>query len=525
MAIIYSSDPHKRQKNPIKGMEGLQALMAQLQQEDAYQELAAAEEESSAEKEHASFNTKGNPSFRVISTFAYLIGVEKRIFEHPNEPPQLPVYEEMDKERDARIVRNLCRIRTAMTKHYKAIATAFWQDMKNIGSLPELIPVDAVEELGQDGVRLYKSKPNIEQYMINIHLELSNRLNQTARFFPEWIKWDYIRPLFLVPKGNTQPGQKQAGDEYNKDRSRYPYQVFLNWRAYAHSSTNLGNILYNDEKFVLPLYEHNEDRFLNMSLVRGTHQHTMEDLAGMLDKCRRVMVVVDCENSDAVKLSAVFSTLTEEQMGRIVKIIFFDSERTTAQWSTLVEKLLREVQAGIRQGDYDPWTVEHQIVPRINMAKSNVDTTLVAQTMKAVYTEHYDGVMLVSSDSDFVAMVKALDHVRFLVMLESEKTAAATLDELILHETPYCLMDDFCTAASYSIKTSTLIYHLQAELDQMLSLDGIRLNLHGLMDHVLYSTWIEMTPGEKKNFYERYLQKLRLTIQPNGEARLVIDRG
>ena len=520
-----AQEKQKSQGDQLIGLEGLEKLKDQLQAKGNDQESPHALSEGGHDKPYAKFNTQGNPSFEVISTFAYLIGVNKQVFDHPHEPPQLTRYEELDREADARIIRNLCRIRTSMTKHFRAISQEFFTNLKNIDTLPAMIPSDAVQGLWADGLMLYKSPPTMDAYMQLIHRELTNRIHTVKRFFPDWLKWDYVKPLFLISKGDTPAGQKKAGDAYNADRSRYPYQVFLNWDAYAATQENQGNILYNDEKFVLPLYQRNKDRFLQLSHVRGTHAHTMENLSGMLEKCTRVMVAVDCENSDAIKLSAVFNTLSEAQMSKIEKVIFYDSEQTTAQWSTLVEKLLREVQATVRQGNYNPWTVSHQIVPRINIAKSAVDTTMVAYTMKAVYTEGFDGVILVSSDSDFVPLIKALEHVHFLVLLETEKTAMATLDQLLLNQTPFCLMDDFCTSASYSIKTSTIIHRLQGELDQLLSPSGDMLNLRTLLDNALYSTWVEMTPSEKKDFYNRYLQKLRLTIDGDGNARLLIDRG
>lgn len=56
-----------------------------------------------------------------------------------------------------------------------------------------------------------------------------------------------------------------------------------------------------------------------------------------MQKC---LIVVDCENSDAVKLAAALSSLPTEQLGKISKVILFDSEYTTAQWKTLVDRTL-----------------------------------------------------------------------------------------------------------------------------------------------------------------------------------------
>lgn len=54
-----------------------------------------------------------NGTYMVISKFAYLIGVPTRIFENEHEPPQMEWYEKLQQDRNARIVRNLCMLRTA----------------------------------------------------------------------------------------------------------------------------------------------------------------------------------------------------------------------------------------------------------------------------------------------------------------------------------------------------------------------------------------------------------------------------
>ena len=50
----------------------------------------------------------------IVSIVAFLIGVRKQIFENPHEPPQLDVYERLQQDKRARIIRNLCAIRSSM---------------------------------------------------------------------------------------------------------------------------------------------------------------------------------------------------------------------------------------------------------------------------------------------------------------------------------------------------------------------------------------------------------------------------
>ena len=82
----------------------------------------------------------------------------------------------------------------------------------------------------------------------------------------------------------------------------------------------------------------------------------------------------------------------------------------------------------------------------------------------------------------------------------------------------YCFLDDFCTNASYAIKTMTLLNELRARLDA-----ALHVNINDMFDDVIHNTWVQMTPREKQAFYDRYLRTIRVSVQQDGELVLVID--
>jgi len=65
--------------------------------------------------------TYKDSTYEIVSKVAYLIGVPKRIFENEHEPPKLEIFEKLDKDKNARIVRNLCMLRTSIERNYKKI--------------------------------------------------------------------------------------------------------------------------------------------------------------------------------------------------------------------------------------------------------------------------------------------------------------------------------------------------------------------------------------------------------------------
>lgn len=518
MANTKAKQTTMRKPKPLtsKNLQDLSALFAQV---DITEQTGNETPKPTPQEKKIAFNEHRKSTYNVVSLVAFLIGVEKDHFGNGDAPFLFSAYESYEQNKSARIIRNLCRIRTAIERNYMAIVTAFRQDVKNIGSVPELIPVESVSTLEKDGVRLYKTKPDIDEYLIAINTEVNNRINTVASLFPEWIKWDYVKPLFIMPGGTKKDGIKKAGEYFNADRRRYPFQTWINWDAISHSTANHGNILYDDEKFVVMLYERNEDRFENLSLVRDAGNHTMRNLNSLLERCKKCVIVVDCENSDAVKLAAALSSLPSAQANKVGKVLLFDSEYTTDQWKTFVDRALRT--AIDNSSDLE---LEHIVVPRLNQNKSQVDMTLAVRTSREVFTGGVDAVILVSSDSDYWALIQQLEGTKFLVMLEKRKTGLAIMDTLSVHEIPFCFIDDFCTSASYSIKTGTLINSIQAQIDAVLSGEAMGpINVRKMMDEALRDSWITMTEKEADAFFTRYLLHMKMTIAPDGTLRISIE--
>ncbi|MCD8052441.1 MAG: NYN domain-containing protein, partial [Lachnospiraceae bacterium] len=439
-------------------------------------------------------------TYNLVALMMYLVGVEYRHFE-THDPLLTENFKRYDQNKNARIIRNLCIIRTALEQKYSQIRSAFFYDLKNLSSLPDLIPTEAVTDLAADGIDLQDTKPDVTNYILKINQEISNRINNVKDLFPEWVCWDYIRPLFLMPNGFKKDGIRAAGEYYNSNRNRYPYQCYMNW-----DRDDCGNILNSDYKFVQLLYERNGDKFEDKSLVRGAGDQKIDDLYDFISRNQKTLIVVDCENSDPVKLAAVLSSLNAAQKNAIHKIMLFDSDYTTTAWTALC-------QMGI-PSDYD---TEHIVVGRIYEHKSQVDMTLAANTCREVYLNQVDSVILVSSDSDYWALIQSLPGIHFLVMLEKAKSGQQIRDALESQGHPYCFIDDFCTGASYAIKTKTLLTEFQSRLDE-----AVNLNVNTMLEETFHSTWVQMSDREKANFYDRHIKTMRLKISADGQLRIIV---
>lgn len=80
-----------------------------------------------------------NPRFDIVSRIAYLLGVSEEYFLGEESNFDETIYTGLEECKDARIVRNLCIIRTALLRNNGRIRNLFQYDMKNIDTIPEYI--------------------------------------------------------------------------------------------------------------------------------------------------------------------------------------------------------------------------------------------------------------------------------------------------------------------------------------------------------------------------------------------------
>ena len=88
----------------------------------------------------------------IVSKVGYLIGVPKYRFEDGRYRLKLDLYETLDKNKTARIVRNLCIVRASIERNFGRINDMMRKEFKSIFNMPDLVPQDALNQLEFDGV-------------------------------------------------------------------------------------------------------------------------------------------------------------------------------------------------------------------------------------------------------------------------------------------------------------------------------------------------------------------------------------
>lgn len=440
-------------------------------------------------------------TYDIISKVAYLIGVPKRIFELEHEPPKLDIYERMDKDKNARIIRHLCVIRTAIERGFKHISEKMKYQYRSILSMPEHIPEESIQQLTDDGINFYrKSNTKLNQHIVEINRIISDRINNCRYLFPTWLNWDYIKQLFIMPNGLSEDGTKEAANTYFSNLECYPYKIYINWIPHPY-----GNILYNDKKFVTILYQQHNDYFTEYSRVSDAGSFVKSNIYDFVEYSERVVMAVDCENSDPYRLCATLKGLDQDILSKIQKIMLFDDIHTVNAWRILES--------------HTKIPVEHIMTERVKQSKSLVDIELTARTCMEHYKNNVDSFVLVSSDSDYWGLISSLPDARFLVMIEREKCGPDMKAALANSGIFYCYIDDFYSGNSEAIKNSALFNELYRYLD-----DALKLNVNDMLDAAISATRITMTTQEKRQFYDKHIRQMKLIIDPDGNVSIELRR-
>lgn len=439
------------------------------------------------------------PIYNIVSSMAYLIGIDARFFsDDVSTNFEINIYEELSKNKNAKIIRYLCRIRTGLIKGYGKINECFVKG-NNIDTVPDYIPPEYIRELEEYGIKIRKEIPNTREYIISVNQHVSSKIYYVKDIFPEWFEWEYLRDLFIMPNGNKINGVKQALIRYASNKNMYPFQSYINWPG-----EEKGNILHNDEKFATAVYELHGEVFYDKSLVRKNGEKAKISITEFISSAENVLISVDCENANPVKFAAFLRALTEEEKEKIRKIMLYNSSKTPAEWETAFEEYM------------NGFCTKNNNINRLYTHKSQVDMSLAVDTTKEIFQNGIDAVILVSSDSDYWAMIKCLPDTKFMMMIEAEKSGKVIRDTLLENGYHYCFMDDFYTGATFSLKASTVRRLIQKKLDEM------AINIKETIGLTAEKNYMSMTESEQKQFYDNYVKKAQIEIDSDGLMRIVL---
>lgn len=382
-------------------------------------------------------------------------------------------------------------------KCFKKTDSALKYDLTNIDKL-EWFDADNIKWLEKNGIRIMLSNKLAADYSLHINKLIAENIHACREMFPDWLKWDYIKNLFVIPKFTDQNMQKREFSKFMDKGSWYPYHLYIYWEP-----MEVGNFLYTDGKFLNILYQMNDDYFGDKSKYKTATNEVKNNIYDFIDCSDKVVVAVDCENSDVYKLYSMLKNLNNDELMKISKIMLFDDTHTTDGWDYL-EKFINI-------------PVEHIEVERIADKKSLVDMKVMAGVFREFYTHSVSSFILLSSDSDYWALISSLPEADFLVIVEWSKCGQPIKDALEHEGIFYCSLDDFGTAKIDELKCAVLIGGLKKYLPDIFSYNGKE-----LVRMLFERARIDADETEMQNFYIKYVRTISFQADLDGNMKLEV---
>ena len=443
----------------------------------------------------STFNNQ-KQTYEVVSKFAFLGGVSESYFMNEFEPLKIEYFNELIQIKTARNIRNLNILRTTIEKNFSDINSQMNFDVKNLNQVNIKEITECISSLEKDGINIVTANTRLDKYIIKINSLISENINSCRIFFPEYIKWDFIKNLFIMPDGHTEQGVKKEGFKYQNNKALYPYQIYINFPPEKMN----GNLLYNDKKFLSLVYEHNGKQFTDVDKVIECGKTSKEIISEFIYQSDKTTVFVDCENSDANKAYNMLSYLEKEHLSdRISKVVLYNDKNSSKLWETIKQ--------------YTNIYVENRMTHRIKEDKSLVDIQLAVGLCNDYHQTNIDSYILLASDSDYCGMIEEMPDVKFLVMTEYSKCSDATLNVLNDFGVNYCSLDEFETESN-----ELLIKSFSKELENKLSKELDIENLSIMFNTVCHNSYTNITNEQKKEILYKYINSLNITIGSDGQV-------
>lgn len=427
----------------------------------------------------------------IVLTVAFLIGVRKSAYTSVYGNENSDLLYALENSKEALTVRYLCKLRTTLMQKFKKTDNAIVYDFKNIDSL-EWYDNENISQLEKWGYNVILANKRAADYAVHFNTLIHDNIDICKDFFPDWIVWDYIKDLFIIPKYQSEQHLKYEFEKYMRNIDYYPFQMFIHWKP-----KDMGNLLSSDGKFLTYLYHTNNDYFSDCSKYRNAVDDVKNNIYSFIDNSYKTILAVDCENSDVYKLYGMLQNLSRNEIEKIEKIILYDDNHTNNGWDYL-EKFIKI-------------PVEHIEVHRVVEHKSIVDIRMATGICREFYVNDVSSFILLSSDSDYWGLISSMPEAEFLVVIEYDKCGQAIKDMLDGNGIYYCSLDDFCTGNIDDLKRAVLLNELKTLLPDLLQYNGKQLA------YKLYElARIEADDNEIMNFYNKYIKTIKLTVDDNG---------
>ena len=464
------------------------------------------------EEEIVEYDNYENYKVDIVTTIAYLLGIKEHILEGEESKFNKDLLSELNKNKDANIIRYLSILRNEFLKNAKEIKNRRF-NLIPMDQMPDIISVDAIKYLRENGLEIIHPNFDANGHLAFVNQYIIEKIEKVKDLIPSWVKWEYIKSIFTMPacyagyNGSLISNKDQLKKillQINKERKIiFDNKTFYPWATYLHWNPNkmmkyYGNILFNDNKFLKLLYASFGESFRATGYVVDATDEDKDSIYDFVDNSINIAILVDCENVDPYRFVSVFKGLDENSISKIKKVILYDDIHTSNAWD-YINKMIK-------------LPIEHKIIERVLENKSLVDIAMTAGACREYYQENTESLILASSDSDFFGLIQNLPTARYFVLNESDKTSEKILVELNKNNINFCFMDSFAQSEVQSFKNEVLLNNLKRRIDEFNEsgvfeiMDPLEL-LDTVFNEAYISGSYNQIEAEKKSFYNKYIKK------------------
>ena len=228
----------------------------------------------------------------IVTTIAYLIGIRADIVAQIGEDEK-ELLEKLKEDQSCRIIRYLCKLRTQLMLNFKKTDIEMKSNLTNLDKLP-WFDRENILQLEEWGIRILKANGSSAKYMEIINKSISENITRCKGLFPEYVNWEYIKDIFVIPRFTQEKVIKGEFAKYMANRDYYPFQQYIHWQPY-----DCGGMLFNDSKFFAVIYKQHGDDYISKSNYRVADEEVKEklrEIAAMYEQTVNAIRRYEAEN-------------------------------------------------------------------------------------------------------------------------------------------------------------------------------------------------------------------------------------
>ena len=150
--------------------------------------------------------------------------------------------------KEASIIRYLSKIRTELFKHFRDVDNEMVYNLSNLDRM-SFFDKKEIDQLYKWDVSVIQANYRADKYVLHITRLLDKNIDACKKLFPESIRFDYIKTLFVVPKYERKGVLIKEYEKFKGKRKLYPFQMYIYWEpdAYGNPTANY-LVLYENSK-------------------------------------------------------------------------------------------------------------------------------------------------------------------------------------------------------------------------------------------------------------------------------------